>query len=451
MDKTEELVEMVLTAVETLLDVRLAPLKSSIAEIKRDIDSRGFITKETATATFASVQMIERQAEELRALGERVAADVAGRPTLDTVRAEQAVVASKTASELFATLRVPQDGKSVTVEDVRPLLEQMVAAIPRPKDGAPGRDGVDGKSVTPDEVRALVGEMGPELANLIPIPKDGAPGERGADGAAGRDGVDGKDGQPGRDGMDGKSVSVEEVQTMVDAAVTRAVAALPTPKDGRDGKDGAPGAPGRDGIDGKSIDPEEVRSVVDDLVREHVALIPKAKDGEPGPRGEPGRDGKDADIATVREIVSIAVKAAVADIPVPKDGAPGRDADPVDMRAIEAEIESRVRRAVDAMPRPKDGEDGLGFDDFALDLKDDGRTLVFRFTGGGREKTFEIVAPWQIYRGVWKAGDFTHGDVVTYGGSQWVAKRDTQQTPGTGDDWVLCVKRGKDGKDGSGA
>jgi hypothetical protein len=52
------------------------------------------------------------------------------------------------------------------------------------------------------------------------------------------------------------------------------------------------------------------------------------------------------------------------------------------------------------------------------------------------------------YCGVWRSGvEFQPGDLVTYGGSMWHAAAKTQNKPGTSDDWVLCVRRGRDGRD----
>lgn len=358
----EQLAEQVLQAVDALLEERLAPVLADIAAVRLEVAGAGYLKAADLTG-LARADAITPRLDDLTERVKTIAADVAARPTLDVIRAEQAVAAGKAAADIATGIRVPQDGKSVTVEDVRPLIEQMVAAIPRPKDGSPGRDGVDGKD----------GRDG----------KDGIDGKDAQPGKDGRDGVNGKDGAPGRDGVDGKP-----------------------------GANGADGAPGRDG-----------------------------KDGAPG---EPGPAGKDADLATLRDIVSIAVKAAVADIPTPKDGEPGKDADPVDMQAVARMIEADVRRAVDALPRPKDGADGMSIDDFDLDLKDDGRTLVFRFGVGERTKTFEIVAPWQLYRGVFKGDEsYTRGDTCTYGGSQWVAMKDNPGKPGDpGSGWQLCVKRG---------
>lgn len=55
-----------------------------------------------------------------------------------------------------------QDGKSVTVDEVRPVLEAMVKhaidAMPTPKDGAIGPQGPAGVSVDAEEVRMMVRE-----------------------------------------------------------------------------------------------------------------------------------------------------------------------------------------------------------------------------------------------------------------------------------------------------
>lgn len=62
----------------------------------------------------------------------------------------------------------PQDGKSVTVDDVRPLVveivEERVKAFPVP------RDGEDGKSVTIDDVRPLVADLVEERVKALPAP-----------------------------------------------------------------------------------------------------------------------------------------------------------------------------------------------------------------------------------------------------------------------------------------
>lgn len=121
---------------------------------------------------------------------------------------------------------------------------------------------------------------------------------------------------------------------------------------------------------------------------------------------------------------------------------PGRDADPALMQRM-------VDVAVKAIPPAKDGIDGLGFDD--LSVHHDGeRGVTLRFTNGDKIKEFAFTIPSMIFRGVYKQdAAYEQGDAVTWGGSCWVALKDTSNKPGTCDAWQLAVKRGRDGKDSS--
>ena len=95
----------------------------------------------------------------------------------------------------------------------------------------------------------------------------------------------------------------------------------------------------------------------------------------------------------------------------------------------------------------KDGLDGLGFDDFEIAF-DHERTVKFIWARAGVIKERSIKVPWQLYRGVFKDGtSYSQGDVVTFGGSAWVAKEDTTTKPEASAAWQLAVKRGRDGKD----
>lgn len=112
--------------------------------------------------------------------------------------------------ERIKALPAPKDGTSVTLDDVLPVIEAHLKAIPAPKDGT---------SVTLDDVRPLV----EAAVAAIPRPKDGS---------------------------DGKSVTLEEVRAYLDAEIAtwalgferraqdvlqRAIDKIPAPKDGRDG------------------------------------------------------------------------------------------------------------------------------------------------------------------------------------------------------------------------
>ena len=122
--------------------------------------------------------------------------------------------------DAVAALPPAQDGKSVTPEDVRPLLQELVTAavgeIPVPRDGKDYDPAVlkqavddavaalpsaqDGKSVTPEDVRPLLQELVTAAVGEIPVPRDG------------------KDYDP----------------AVLKQAVDDAVAALPPAQDGRD-------------------------------------------------------------------------------------------------------------------------------------------------------------------------------------------------------------------------
>lgn len=175
-------------------------------------------------------------------------------------------------------------------------------------------------------------------------------------------------------------------------------------RDGVDGQDGMPGAPGRDGIDGK--------------------------DGRPGKDGAPGRNGVDG-------------------LPG-KDGAAGRDG--IDGRDGLAGLAGRDGKDGAPGVHGKDGapgRDGVGFDDLSV-LHDGGRTVTLRFTRADVVKEFPLTFAVPLYQGVYKDTIAYHqGDAVTFGGSVWIARAETQDKPGEGATaWQLAVKAGRDGKPG---
>lgn len=275
----------------------------------------------------------------------------------------------------------------------------------------------DGESFGAEVVAAVKGfldqEVAPMKAEIASLraklaeqdgraPEKGERGEPGAPGEPGRDGVD------GRDGKDGESVTLEQLEPLITSAVERAVAAIPIPVNGRDGLDGKDGARGADGLDGK--------------------------DGAPGEKGEPGKDGVGLAGALIDRSGSLVVTLTDGTTRelgavVGKDGADGRDG-----------LDGKDGAA---------GPAGLGFDDLDVVLANDGRTVVLSLARGEQRRTWEIPLPVVLDRGVFKAGEaYAKGDGVTWGGSWWIAQRDTSDRPGEGSDgWRLAVKKGRDGKD----
>lgn len=279
------------------------------------------------------------------------------------------------------------DGKSVTVEELQPLVAQLVnagiAALPPAKNGEPGEPGTpgepgkDGKSVTVDEIQPLVASLVKQSVAALPPAETGKPG------------------------TDGKSVTIEDVMPVI----REAVAQLPKPKDGEDGK---------------SVSVDELLPTV----RGWFDALPKPKNGEPG------TDGKSVTLDDVRELHEQMFAKWQLDW---------------ERRAMDVN-----QRCLDRFEKPKDGEDGkdgLGFDDFTPTF-DGRRTFTMRWARGDQVKEFSFKIPALIECGVWTHGkQYEQGDCVTCGGNYSVALKDTTSRPGDDGDWRLVVRKGRDGKD----
>jgi integrin beta 3 len=97
----------------------------------------------------------------------------------------------------------------------------------------------------------------------------------------------------------------------------------------------------------------------------------------------------------------------------------------------------------------KAGADGFGLEDFSVDFDGD-RTIALKFERGSLKKSWAFALPFQKHQGVYQDGkSYVQGDVVTWAGSEWHCQTPTTTKPGDGSrDWLLVVKRGRDGKDG---
>lgn len=214
-----------------------------------------------------------------------------------------------------------------------------------------------------------------------------------------------KDGDPGKPGLDGKDADPAEIAALVDAAVK----ALPAPQDG------------------VSVTLGDMAPVIEQAVQKAVSALPVAKDGKDGRDGADGKDGVglagvliDRDEALVVTLTDGATK-ALGRI-VGKDGA-------------------------DGLPG-KDGRDGINLKGFSTEF-DGERTVTFKLTDGETVISEAIELPLPNWRGVFKDSEtYKAGQTATFGGSLFIAKRDTNDKPETSDAWGLAVKRGRDGKDG---
>lgn len=412
-------------------------------------------------------------------IDERVKAAVAALPApADGKDADPEVIAEMVRAEV-AKLPPPVDGKSVTLDDVTPLIAAEVAkavgAIPAPKDGLNGKDAEpvdqaaivqevlaqipkpqDGKSVTVEEVAPLIEQKVMAAVEGMPKPVDG----KDADPALVAEMVRAEISKLPRP-ADGKSVSVDDVVPLITSEVAKAVGALPVPRDGKDAEPLDPQAIAADVLsrvrmpeDGKSVTVDDVEPLLADLVQKAVGELPKAKDGV---------DGESVPVEQVQRMVEEAVTKAVAAIPVPKDGEHGRDALDIDILPAINETRRYARGSYAShngglwyARRSTEGMDGWecivdGDADDEVELGADLRTFTLRkIKSSGRviEKSFTL--PVVIHRGVFKAEEqYQAGDATTWDGSTWIAQRETTEKPGTSDAWRLSTKRGRDGRDGN--
>ncbi len=373
---------------------------------------------------------------------------------------EKAIVASVLAevSKALDAIPIPQNGKDADPEAMRAAVQaevaRAVAALPAPEKG---------KDADPEVVRSVVRDEVSRAVAALPLQK----------------------------GEDGKSVDLVELSGEIMAAAAKAVAALPVPTNGRDFDplllraevEKAVGAlpPPADAAavrelveravnaiprpqDGKSVDPEEVERLVETKVEKAVATIPKPKDGE---------NGKDYDPTVLRAECLLAARAAVAELP---PAPAGKDADqvaiadivyermmksirlPEDGKSVTVEdvkpllegevsrweleferrAEDRLQRAVDRLPKARDG---VGIDDFDLSVKGEGILVVSIRRADGEIVAKEIeLDGWPAYRDTYEPGTtYKRNQSMTYGGSVWVAKQETDLPP-PGNGWRMAVK-----------
>lgn len=229
------------------------------------------------------------------------------------------------------------------------------------------------------------------------------------------------------------SKRLEALEPRFKALETRAMTPGPSGEKGDPGESGSAGENGRDGIDGKSVTLEEVLPAILPEVRKAIAEIPLPENGKDGRDGEPGSDGKSVTIDELAPLIE--AKAAQWQL------------------EFERRASDVLQKAIDKMPIPKDGRDGIdgapgvGWDDMTVE-HDGKRGISLKWMKGDVQHIAEIRIPCVIDAGFYKEGQtYEQGDGVTFGGSYWIAQKDTSSKPEVGsDEWRLGVRRGRDGK-----
>ena len=244
-------------------------------------------------------------------------------------------------------------------------------------------------------------EFSPILARVKAIeerqPDKGDQGERGEKGDQGDQGSQGEPGINGKDGAQGEQGAPGEQGEKGESGI-----------DGKDGAPGERGEKGESGIDGKSITEDDVEKLLDRVISKHVLDLERRTNDM--------------------------VQKAIDKIIQPKDGIDGKDGE----------------KGIDGAPGAdgKDGADGFGFDDLEVVQLDEKRLQIV-FTKDDRKKEFVIDMPILIDQGVYQQGKtYSKGDGVTWAGSFWIAQKNSpNQKPGSGNEWRLAVKRGRDAKE----
>lgn len=390
------------------LDAALSDLKRSTAEwelrferLERAVTDRIAAVKDGESVTVADVApMIDEAvraavavtASEARAsISDEIAARVAELPQAkDGQDADPAAVAESLRAlvapdvEALIAVRVAQIEVPAAVVDHAALAEaarEAVAALPAPKDGA---------DVDMDVVRALIVE---EVAK-VPAPKDG------------------------------HTPTADEIAPLVDKAVADAVAALPPPAPGKDADMNLVRQFIQEEVanipvpkDGETPSDERLREIAGPIIAEAVSALPAA---------EPG---KDADPAEIRRMVEEAVSA----IPVPKDGVTPA---PEEVRAI---VDELVRAAVSEIPRPKDGEDGVSVNPDQVRAMVEEAVAAIPKPQDGKDGRLPVVKAWEdrVYY---------EGEVCSHGGATYQASVDTGRAP-PHTDWTCIAAKGRDGSD----
>lgn len=164
---------------------------------------------------------------------------------------------------------------------------------------------------------------------------------------------------------------------------------------------------------------------------------PAPEKGDPGEKGVDGKDGSDgnpgADGRGIKELL------------IDRNGELVATMDDGEMKTLGPVI------GKDGSPgeHGKDGRDGIALDSFEAIVLDDDRTIELKFVSGEIERVASFKWPQPLDCGVYKAGEqYERGDMVTWGGSLWLAQRATDAKPDTADSgWRLACKKGRDGKD----
>lgn len=278
-----------------------------------------------------------------------------------------------------------EDGKSVTPEDVAPMIQEevakAVAQIPPAKDG---------QSITVDDVAPMIAEQVKAAVESMPKPKDGKDG---------RDGKDGKDAEPVEIDLEDITKAVLQAPEAIEAAVNKHLEANPP-------------APGKDGVGlaGASIDRDGnlILTLTNGETKELGRVV--------GKDGENGKDG-----------------VGLAGASISRDG------------ELVVTLSSGEQKSLGPVVG-RDGKDGADFSGVEFDY-DGERTITIKGRGG--EITKRVPVPldrgyWREGMACEKGDIVTENGTAWIALRDTKAKPALENK----EDWRIFARKGRDGRDG---
>lgn len=208
---------------------------------------------------------------------------------------------------------------------------------------------------------------------------------------------------------------------------------------------------------------EEIEKFALDAIMSAFAQLPKAENGKPGekgdtgPQGIPGEKGEAGESVNIEEVKAI-LKELVAELPAPENGKDGRDALSLEIlpNIDEKNVYSRGHFALHNGGLWRSYEKTKGMHGWECIVEGINAITVSAITerdfnfiiqkSSGVISKLEFTVPVMIYRGYYnEQAKYTEGDMVTFGGSMWYCKSETQEKPSdNAAEWIKSVRRGRD-------
>ncbi|UJF37672.1 hypothetical protein JKV45_21415 [Pseudomonas aeruginosa] len=375
-------------------------------------------------------------------------------------------------AEAVAKIPAPKDGKSVTLDDIRPIIDEAVKQLRADADSVFAetldqaqqlRDGLaksiaelrqpeDGKSFTAEDAKPIIDQA---VADISAQAEERIDAAVSAAEKAAQDAVE--KAASLRQPEDGKSVTIEDVRHVLDEAISESKQSIDVVvKQAQEAAQRASDVASsiRQPEDGKSVTLDDVRPVIEEAVKREVESLPRPQ------------DGKSVTVDELRPVVVDEVRAAVSaiEIPKPRNGEDGRDALHLEiLPAIDPEKSyprGSYAKHAGGLWRAFEQTHGMrgweviveGLTEYRIEQIDERTFEAVSVLSSGAEVRKSVSVPVVIDRGVFKAGsEYKSGDGVTWGGSYWIAQKDAPEgkpgEPGS-EGWRLAVKKGRDGKDG---